>query len=493
MDPCPFVRILVGNLALKFPASAASAASSGDSESSSTCLAKIKFKGFSTQLATIPIVLEQDDLLRRRHHLHHHRHRNSSLQSSASSASAASSSSSSNPNPASCNSLAACFNLDKTQIDKLVHSSKKSSTSLNIEIYAGEDAEVAASSSSSTSAAACCFSTRKLIGTVVVPLDLLKAEFRPAVMHNGWVPIAARKKGAEPAQFFLNVRVEPDPRFIFQFESDPVCSPQVFQVQGNVKQAVFTCKFNLRNQGDRSLVSRNSMSSSSTPRRFLSCGGGGDEESDNKDQFTKERKGWTITIHDLSGSPVAMASMVTPFVPSPGSDRVSRSNPGAWLILRPSSGTWKSWGRLEAWREDRKHLGYRFDLLHDGITATPTTSTLVNSVVNTKGRGKFNIDMTGVGATPVCSPHSSCDFGSGSGSWSGSELGLGMLNQPMYKGFVMSSTVDGKGGQPEVELGIQHVNCTEDAAAFVALAAAVDLSREACRVFPRKLRRGLSF
>ncbi|CAN1284778.1 hypothetical protein LINPERPRIM_LOCUS18740 [Linum perenne] len=485
MDPCPFVRILVGNLALKFPAA------SDALESSSTCLAKIKFKGFSTQLATIPILLEQDDL-RRRHLHHHHRHRNSStLQSSSSSASAASSSS--NPNPTSCNSLAACFNLDKNQIDDFVHSKKKSS-SLNIEVFAGEDAEGATpSSSSSASSVACCFSRRKLIGTVVVPLDLLKAEFRPAVMHNGWVPIAGRKKGAEPAQFFLNVRVEPDPRYVFQFESDPVCSPQVFQVQGNVKQAVFTCKFNLRNQGDRSLVSRQSMSGSSTPRRFLACGGGGGGGgNETKDQFTKERKGWTITIHDLSGSPVAMASMVTPFVPSPGSDRVSRSNPGAWLILRPSSGTWKSWGRLEAWREGRKHLGYRFDLLHDGITATPTTSTLVNSVVNTKGRGKFNIDMTAAGATPVCSPHSSCDFGSGSGSWSGSEFGLGMLTQPIYKGFVMSSTVDGKGGQPEVELGIQHVNCTEDAAAFVALAAAVDLSREACRVFPRKLRKGLS-
>jgi len=38
-------------------------------------------------------------------------------------------------------------------------------------------------------------------------------------------------------------------------------------------------------------------------------------------------------IHDLSRSPVAAASMVTPFVPSVGTDRVNRSNPGASLIL----------------------------------------------------------------------------------------------------------------------------------------------------------------
>ncbi|KAL5056575.1 hypothetical protein RYX36_037257, partial [Vicia faba] len=34
--------------------------------------------------------------------------------------------------------------------------------------------------------------------------------------------------------------------------------------------------------------------------------------------------------------------MVTPFVPSPGSNWVKKSNPGAWLILRPGrDGTWK--------------------------------------------------------------------------------------------------------------------------------------------------------
>lgn len=212
-----------------------------------------------------------------------------------------------------------------------------------------------------------------------------------------------------------------------------------------------------------------------------------------KDQSAKERKGWTITVHDLSGSPVAIASMVTPFVPSPGSDRVSRSNPGGWLILRPSQGTWKPWGRLEAWRErNNNDLGYRFELLHDSISASPTTTTLVNSVISAKNGGKFTIDMTNSVSTPVSSPHSSCDFGSGngSGSWSGSELGLGFLSPFVYKGFVMSSTVNGN-GKAEVEIGVQHVNCTEDAAAFVALAAAVDLSVDACKSFTHKLRKEL--
>lgn len=230
------------------------------------------------------------------------------------------------------------------------------------------------------------------------------------------------------------------------------------------------------------------MSETSTSRNCLISPGS------EKEQSGKERKGWSITIHDLSGSPVAMASMVTPFVPSPGSDHVSRSNPGGWLILRPSQGTWKPWGRLEAWRESRrKAMGYKFELLHDTVTASPTMTTLVSSNISTKKGGKFVIDMTNSVNTPVCSPHSSCDFGSGSGSWSGSELGLGWMSQFMYKGFVMSSSVesDKKNGKPEVEIGVQHVNCTEDAAAYVALAAAVDLSMDACRLFSQKLRKEL--
>ncbi|KAF0922542.1 hypothetical protein E2562_037992 [Oryza meyeriana var. granulata] len=56
----------------------------------------------------------------------------------------------------------------------------------------------------------------------------------------------------------------------------------------------------------------------------------------------KERKGWLVMVHDLSGSPVVLASMVMPFVASLGTNRVNCSNPGAWLILRPTGdGSWE--------------------------------------------------------------------------------------------------------------------------------------------------------
>jgi len=206
----------------------------------------------------------------------------------------------------------------------------------------------------------------------------------------------------------------------------------------------------------------------------------------------KERKGWSITVHDLSGSPVAMASMVTPFVASPGSDRVSRSNPGSWLILRPGDNTWKPWGRLEAWRERGASdgLGYRFELSPDSAAAGVV---LAESTLSTSKGGKFVIDLGGTGtstngrvtpangASPACSPRGSGDFG------------YGLWPYCVYRGFVMSGSVEGEGkcSKPRVEVSVQHVSCSEDAAAFVALAAAVDLSMDACKLFSQRLRKEL--
>lgn len=190
-----------------------------------------------------------------------------------------------------------------------------------------------------------------------------------------------------------------------------------------------------------------------------------------KEKQGKERKGWMIMIHDLSGSPVAAASMITPFVPSPGSDRVSRSNPGAWLILRPngvSVSSWKPWGRLEAWRERGPvdGLGYKFEL----VTENGPTSNIpiAEATMSVKNGGQFCIDRR-------ISSDSAAN-----------------LRSPV-KGFVMGSTVEGEGkaSKPVVQVGVQHVTCTADAALFVALSAAIDLSMDACQFFSRKLRKEL--
>ena len=353
-------------------------------------------------------------------------------------------------------SLAACFTLDKTHIDKLVE--KKKNPVLLIEVYTGRRGTT------------CGLNSGKLLGTIPVEVDLRVVETRRASnILQGWVGIGENNKKGSSAQLYLSVKAEPDPRFVFEFDGEPECSPQVYQVFGSVRQPVFSCKFSFRNMTDQ-----------------VSLPGS-----------TKDRKGWQISVHDLSGSVVAVASMVTRFVPSPGSSgRVSQSSPGVWLIFRNGDVACDPWGRLEVWRE--RHgpdaIGYRFHL----FTGPDTTTTLSAAALSSKNGGKFSIDRT----TGVDTPRGSSDFGSGSrhrsrsssrsGSGSGFEFGSGALLQ-LYNGFVMSSTVGrvGKSSKPVVEVGIKHVMCMEDAAAFVALAAAMDLSMDACRSFSKKLRKEL--
>ncbi|KAJ1388341.1 hypothetical protein SESBI_39168 [Sesbania bispinosa] len=383
MDPCPFVRILVGNLAIKSPASSKPSFSGKVHPSSSPCFCEIKLKGVDSSpchVATVPLISDSET----------HPH-----------------------------SLAATFDFPKAQIPK--------NPLIKISVYKGRTTP------------SCAFGSAKLLGKISVPLDLSLAESRPSMFHNGWVPLGRNTHNSSSAQLLhLTVRAEPDPRFVFRFDGEPECSPQVFQVRGDVKQPVFTCKFSFRDRN---------------PGQFPSANA----------NHMAERKGWSITVHDLSGSPVAAASMVTPFVPSPGSQRVSRSNPGAWLIIRPDGdGTWKPWGRLEAWREPNNSnaVGYRFEVLP--ATADPVT--LAGCTISSQHGGKFTIDVTS-SVTP----------------------------QFLYKGFVMSAKVDGerKCSKPEVEVGVKHVACAEDAAAFVALAAAMDLSMDACKLFSQKLRKEL--
>ena len=185
----------------------------------------------------------------------------------------------------------------------------------------------------------------------------------------------------------------------------------------------------------------------------------------------RERKGWMIMIHDLSGSPIAAASMITPFVPSPGSDRVSRSNPGVWLILRAhgvSVSSWKPWARLEAWRERGPidALGYKLELVTDNSSNSGIP--IAESTLSVWKGGQFRIDTSKVGNFVA-------------GSW------------PSLRGFVMGSTVEGEGkvSKPMVQVGVKHVTCMADAAVFLALSAAIDLSMDACRLFTHKLRKEL--
>ncbi|PPR94350.1 hypothetical protein GOBAR_AA26320 [Gossypium barbadense] len=382
MDPCPFVRLIVESLALKLP-QATKPAGSGVYPTTTPCFCKLRLKNFPSQTALLPL------------------------------------SNSSGDSPPESSTSAAGFHLDALTLRRL--SGKP--VALRIEVYTGRMGHT------------CGVSSGKLVGRVQVTLDLGVSQARPSVFQNGWM-----KLGNEPekptAKLHLTVKSEPDPRFVFQFGGEPECSPVVFQIQGNIRQPVFSCKFSADRSRSRSLPP----------------------------DFSNKNRGWMRTF--------SAASMITPFVPSPGSDRVSRSNPGAWLILRPngfSVSSWKPWGRLEAWRERGPidGLGYKFELVtengpNNGIPIAEATMSI-------KKGGQFCIDRR-VSRDPSA-----------------------LSSRSPVKGFVMGATVEGEGkvSKPVVQVGMQHVTCMADAALFIALSAAIDLSMDACQLFSRKLRKEL--
>lgn len=435
MDPCSFVKVLVGGLALRIPVSS-KPTRTGVHPTTSPCFCEIRLPNLPPQTVVVPLISPR----------------------------------SSDPD---VHNISASFHLEQIELKKLSSSCFGSSKPcLEIVVYAGRQGST------------CGVSLGKLLGKFRVPLDLEGAHEKPIVFHSGWVSIGKSK--LDGAQLHLNVRAQPDLRYVFQFDGEIGSSPQVFQIQGNIRQPIFSCKFS----SDRSSRSCLMQHDSSNKKHWL-CPFGNVQD---RERGRRERKGWLVMIHDLSGSPVAAASMVTPFVPSPGSDRVSRSNPGAWLILRPDhrgEDSWRPWGRLEAWRERGSGggLGCKFELMADGggLARMGSGLLLAESIINAQKGGKFLIDSghgksgTPISNSPASTPRSSGDFS------------FSMWPYQSYCGFVMSSTVQGerKCSKPMVQLAMRHVTCMEDAAVFVALSAAVDLSMDACQVFSRKLKKQL--
>ncbi|PNY11064.1 hypothetical protein L195_g007663 [Trifolium pratense] len=404
MDPCPFLRLIVQSLSLKLlPSPTKPLPLSGVHPSTTPCFCKIRISSLPSTTALLPL----------------------------------SSTSSTTSSPA--------FHFDSAALRRL---SGKPLT-LSVSVYNGPMSRN------------CGVRSAKLLGRVLLPIQLPISISSPITFHNGWFKLNHETDDKPSHLLHLLVRSEPDPRFVFHFGGEPECSPVIFQIQENIKQPVFSCKFSAKSQP---LPSDFTNNNSSRWRRSLR----GDREQSG--QLGNERKGWMIVIHDLSGSPVAAASMITPFVPSPGSDRVSRSNAGAWVILRPiggstvSSCSWKPWGRLEAWRERGPidGLGYKVELFSDNgpVNAIP----IAEGTLSVKKGGKFCIDSAILGS-----------------KWLPGE------------GFVMGSTVSGEGkvSTPVVQVGARHVTCMPDAALFLALSAAIDLSMDACKLFSHKLRKEL--
>lgn len=428
MEPRPFVRVAVCGLALRIPVSS-KASRGGVHAAASPCTCEISLPNFPKE--TVPISLVAPTTAK----------------------------------VPDANNTAASFYLDEPALEKLLLPSwmRRKSPCLKVTVYLG----------------------KQKLGTFRLPVGLDWAEGKPAVLYSGWTCIGDAKadegKPGAGAELHVEVKVEADPRYMFQFEKVTALSPQIIQVSSKNKQSIFSCKF-----------SRDKLSRCRVGAHDISSGSASLEGREKR----KERKGWLVMVHDLSGSPVAAASMVTPFVPSAGSDYVARSNPGAWLILRPDSpGSWRPWGRLEAWREKNgKGVGSRFQLSSEGGAMTGVGSGVLSSetLFSAKKGGEFTIDVRKFkqeGVSPVESPRRGTPSPSPRSS---GELSFNLGLQGVGE-FVMSCGVRGDrdSSKPLVQVAMRHVSCVEDVAVFIALAAAVDLSVDACQPFRRRLRKEL--
>lgn len=425
MDPQAFIRLSIGSLGLRIPGTALDSTKSEIHAFSSPCSCEIRLRGFPVQTTSVPLL--------------------SSPEATPDS-----------------HSIASSFYLEESDLKALLAPScfYSNHACLEIAVYTGRKGSHCGVGIK-----------RQQIGTFKLEVGPEWGEGKPVILFNGWIGIGKNKQdtGKPGVELHLRVKVDPDPRYVFQFEDVTRLSPQIVQLQGSIKQPIFSCRFS-RDRVPQVDPLSNYWSSSAD---------NADLESERR-----ERKGWKVKIHDLSGSAVAAAFMTTPFVPSTGCDWVAKSNPGAWLIVRPDvcrPESWQPWGKLEAWRERgiRDTVCCRFRLMSEGQEGGELLMSEI--FINAEKGGEFFIDtdrqMPAAAVSPIPSPQSSGDFAA-----LGSVVG----------GFVMSSRVQGEGksSKPLVQLAMRHVTCVEDAAIFMALAAAVDLSIEACRPFRRKLKKG---
>uniref|UniRef100_M8BFA0 Uncharacterized protein n=1 Tax=Aegilops tauschii TaxID=37682 RepID=M8BFA0_AEGTA len=118
--------------------------------------------------------------------------------------------------------------------------------------------------------------------------------------------------------------------FPVQIAPVPLANSSEFNIDPHANAAVFS----LDEPGLKALPTSRASQPDHLGGQYWSSSGSGVEKETDMAGRRRERKGWKVAIHDLSGSAVAAAFMATPFVPATGCDTVARSNPGAWLIVR---------------------------------------------------------------------------------------------------------------------------------------------------------------
>lgn len=199
MDPQAFIRLSISSLGIRLPETALTATKSNIHAFSSPCICEIRLRGFPVQTAQIPFL----------------------------------SSAETTPNS---NTIASSFYLEESDLKALLAPGcfYPSHACLEIVVFTGRKGTHCGVGGK-----------RQQIGVFKLNVGPEWGEGKPVVLFNGWIGIGKNRQegGKRGAELHLRVKLDPDPRYVFQFEDETKLSPQIVQLQGNVKQPIFSCKF----------------------------------------------------------------------------------------------------------------------------------------------------------------------------------------------------------------------------------------------------------
>lgn len=199
MDPQAFIRLSVGSLGLRVSGTALNATKSGIQAFSSPCLCEIRLRGFPVQTTSVPFVSSPEVILDN-------------------------------------HSVASSFYLEESDLKALLTPGcfYTSHACLEIVVFTGRKGTHCGVGIK-----------RQQIGTFKLEVGPEWGQGKPVILFNGWIGIGKNKQdsGKPGAELHLRVKLDPDPRYVFQFEDETRLSPQIVQLQGTIKQPIFSCKF----------------------------------------------------------------------------------------------------------------------------------------------------------------------------------------------------------------------------------------------------------
>lgn len=184
MDPQPFVRLSVGQLGLKLPAGGTA---------QKLCHCEIRLAGFPVQTAAVPLLHASSEL--------------AALDPFTN---------------------AAAFSLAEHDLESLSTPScfRPPRSRLAVAVYLGRRG----------GGLRCA--RRRLVGVFRVEVGSAAGwrDGKPVLLHHGWVAVGR-------GELHLRVKMEADPRYVFQFDDEVALNPQVVQIHGRTRQPIFSCKF----------------------------------------------------------------------------------------------------------------------------------------------------------------------------------------------------------------------------------------------------------